>query len=66
MFIAAAMAAYGYVIGLGFLRGRRVKYDQRKKAAREHIENVAGTWDGATEEVLEAVRRARARRRQDG
>jgi hypothetical protein len=65
-FIAAAMAAFGYVVGLGFLRGRRVKYDQRRQVARERIENVAATWDGATEEVLGAVNRALRRRRQDG
>jgi hypothetical protein len=66
MFIAAAMAAFGYVVGRGLLRGRQVKYDQRRQVARERIENVATSWDGATEEVLGAVQRARARRRQDG
>ena len=65
-FIAAAMAAFGYVVGIGFRRSRRVKYDQRRQVARERIENVAASWDGATEEVLNAVRRARARRQQDG
>jgi hypothetical protein len=66
MFIAAAMAAFGYLRGRGFVRGRTSTYDQRSQAARERIENVSASWDGATEEVLEAVRRARARRRQDG
>jgi hypothetical protein len=65
MFIAAAMAAFGYVVGLRFLRGRQVKYDQRRQVARERIENVPASWDGATEEVFEAIRRARARRRQN-
>lgn len=65
-FIMAAMAAFGYIVGRGFRSGRRVTYDQRRRAARERIENVGPTWDGATEEVLGAVRRARARRRQDG
>ena len=65
-FIAAAMAAFGYIVGKGYRRGRKVTYDQRRRAARERIENVAPSWDGATEEVLGAVRRARARRRQDG
>ena len=66
MFIAAAMAAFGYVVGRGVSRGRRVRYDQRGHAARERIENVGASWDGATEEVVQAVQRARARRRQDG
>jgi hypothetical protein len=66
MFIAAAMAAFGYVVGHGVSQGRRVRYDQRRQAARERIENVAPSWHGATEEVLGAVRRALARRRQDG
>lgn len=66
MFIAAAMAAFGYVVGRGFLHGRSDTYDQRRRVARERIENVAASWDGATEEVLGAVRRVRARRRQDG
>jgi hypothetical protein len=65
-FIAAAMAAYGYIVGRGFRRGLRETYDQRRRGARERIENVSPTWDGATEEVLGAVRRARGRRRQDG
>ena len=65
-FIMAAMAAFGYVVGRGYRRGREVTYDQRRRAARERIENVGTSWDGATEEVLGAVRRARARRRQDG
>jgi len=66
MFIAAAMAAFGYLKGRGVLGGRRVTYDQRSQVARERIENVPASWDGATEEVLEAVRRARASRRRDG
>jgi hypothetical protein len=66
MFIAAAMAAFGYLKGRGVTRDRRVTYDQRSQVARERIENVSASWDGATEEVLEAVRRARAGRRQDG
>jgi hypothetical protein len=66
MFIAAAMAAFGYVVGRGFLHGRSDTYDQRRRVARERIENVAASWDGATEEVLQAVRRARGRRRPDG
>lgn len=65
MFIAAAMAAFGYVVGKGVSNGRRVKYDQRRNAARERIANVSPTWDAATEEVLGAVRRLMARRRQD-
>jgi hypothetical protein len=66
MFIAAAMAAFGYVVGHGFRYGRNSTYDQRRRVAREGIENVAPSWDGATEEVLEAVRRAWVRRRRDG
>jgi hypothetical protein len=65
MFIAAAMAAFGYVVGNGVSRGRRVRYDQRTHAAREHLENVSVTWDAATEEVLGAVRRLVVRRRRD-
>jgi len=65
-FIMAAMAAFGYIVGRGYRAGRKVTYDQRRRAARERIENVGPSWDGATEEVLGAVRRAEARRRQDG
>ena len=64
-FIAAAMAAFGYVVGHGVLRGRRVAYDQRRRAARERIENVSATWDGATQEVIRAVRRAKERRQRN-
>lgn len=65
MFIAAAVAAFGYLIGRGVSNGRGVTYDQRRNAARERIANVSPTWDAATEEVLGAVRRLVARRRQD-
>jgi hypothetical protein len=65
MFIAAAMAAFGYVVGNGVSRGQRVRYDQRTHAARERLENVSSTWDAAAEEVLGAVRRLVARRRRD-
>jgi hypothetical protein len=65
-FIMAAMAAFGYIVGRGYRSGRKETYDQRSRVARERIENVAPSWDGAAEEVLEAVQRARARRRQDG
>lgn len=66
MFITAAMAAFGFVVGRGLSGGRRVRYDQRRQGARERIENVSPSWDGATEEVLQAVRRGMARRRGDG
>jgi len=66
MFVTAAMAAFGYVVGKGITRGRRTQYDQRSRVARERIENVAPSWEGATEEVLDAVLSARARRRPDG
>jgi hypothetical protein len=64
-FIVAAMAAFGYLTGKGVIRGRRVRYDQRTRAARERIENVSATWDGATEEVIRAVRRAKERRQRN-
>jgi hypothetical protein len=65
-FSAAAMAAFGYIVGKGYLQGRWDTYDLRRHTAREHIEDVSPTWDGAAEEVLNAVRRARTRRRRDG
>jgi hypothetical protein len=64
-FIVAAMAAFGYIVGKGIVRGRRAVWDQRRRGARERIENVGATRETATEEVVEAVRRARDRRRQD-
>lgn len=65
-FIVAAMAAFGYIVGKGLFHGRQTGYDQRKRIARERIDNVAATWDEATDEVFGAVRQARARRRRDG
>jgi hypothetical protein len=65
MFITAAMAAFGYVVGNGVSHGQKVRYDQRTHAARERLQNVSPTWDAATEEVLGAVRRLVARRRRD-
>lgn len=62
-FIAAAMAAFGYVVGRGFIGNRKVKYDQRKHGARERLENVSGSWDGALDEVRGAVYRAQEKRR---
>lgn len=62
-FISAAMSAFGYIVGFGVIRSKRVKYDQRTHVARERLGNVAPSWDGATEEVLGAVRRAERRRR---
>jgi hypothetical protein len=65
-FIAAAMAAFGYVIGRGIVSGRRATYDQRRQAAHQRLENVSASWQDATEEVLRAVGRARDRRQQGG
>ena len=62
-FITAAMAAFGYVVGKGVVRGRRAAWDQRRRGARERIENVGATREAATEEVTQAVLRARDRRR---
>jgi hypothetical protein len=61
-FISAAMAAYGYIVGRGFTRNRDNTWDQRRRAARERLEDVAPTWDGATDQVRRAVRRFRERR----
>ena len=57
-FVAAAMAAFGYVVGTGIKSGKKVKWDQRRRAARERLEHVAAAWDSATDQVLNAVRRS--------
>ncbi|MEU7890256.1 hypothetical protein AB0B54_32550 [Microbispora bryophytorum] len=61
-FISAAMAAFGYVVAAGLSQGKRTKYDQRRRVARERLENVDESWDGATESVKQATRQARRRR----
>lgn len=61
-FIAAAMAAFGYVVGRAYRGGKKVTYDQRQQALREPIENVSSEWSSATEQVLGAVRRVTQRR----
>lgn len=66
MFLAAAMAAYGYVKARGRRRGKQANFDQRANVARESLVDVGDSWDSATEAVVEAVRRRRATRRADG
>lgn len=61
-FIAAAMAAYGYLVGHGYAGGKKTKYDQRQRVAREAANDVGAAWESATQDVLRAVRRARWRR----
>jgi hypothetical protein len=61
-FISAAMAAYGYIVGRGVTRNKNSTWDQRRRAARAALEDVAPTWDGATDQVVRAVRRFRERR----
>jgi hypothetical protein len=61
-FITAAMAAFGHVVSRGIISNKQVKYDQRKRVAREQIASVSPTWEDATSEVVDAVRRARERR----
>ena len=65
-FLAAAMVAFGYVVGRGVHNGRKVKYDQRSRVARERLSNVSPSWEGATEDVVDATTRARRRRSSDG
>lgn len=65
-FIAAAMVAYGYLVGRGLRRGRKVKYDQRSKVARERVADVGVSWEDATSQVLAAVQRAGRRKQGDG
>lgn len=62
-FIAAAMAAYGFVVGKAYRGGKRVVYDQRNQALREPVNDVQPDWPSATEQVLDAVRRVTRRRR---
>lgn len=66
MFLAAAMAAYGYVIAHGRRAGRDTSFDQRSRVARERTENVGPSWEDAARAVLDATLRGRRRRRQDG
>jgi hypothetical protein len=62
-FIAAAMAAFGFVVGTGYRGGKRVDYDQRHQALREPVTDLPGDWEPATDEVLRAVRRVSLRHR---
>lgn len=66
MFLAAAMAAYGYVTASGQRNGRPTRFDQRANVAKEAIAAVGDSWEAATAEVVEATRRGRRRRRSDG
>lgn len=61
-FISAAMASFGYVIAKGLMQGKWTTYDQRRRVARERLENVDESWEGATESVEQATRRARRKR----
>ena len=66
MFLAAAMAAYGYVLARGKRGSKQARFDQRAKVARESIENVGAAWEAATAEVVTATQRGSRRRRNDG
>jgi hypothetical protein len=65
-FLAAAMAAYGYVIAQGRKDGRKTGFDQRNKVARERTPSVGPGWDDATQAVVDATRQGRRRRRSRG
>lgn len=66
MFLAAAMAAYGFVTATGQRDNKHARYDQRANVAREAIGGVGPSWEDATEEVVRATRQGRARRKSDG
>ena len=66
MFLAAAMAAYGFVTASGQRNNKQARFDQRANVAREAIGGVGVSWDDATEAVVRATRQGRTRRKSDG
>ncbi|GAA4293015.1 hypothetical protein [Mycobacterium paraffinicum] len=60
-FMAAAGAAFGYIVGRGRRGSRKVKFDQRRNLLTESVEAVGPTWDSAAEGVRAAVERALGR-----
>lgn len=65
-YIAAAMMAFGYVVGRGYRGNQKANYDQRRAVLRERVTGVGPTWDDAKKLVVKATRRAVGRRRRDG
>lgn len=57
-FIAAAGAAFGYIVAKGMQGGRKVNFDQRRDLMTETVETVGVTWDSAAQSVRAAVKRA--------
>ncbi|CQD08083.1 hypothetical protein BN970_01560 [Mycolicibacterium conceptionense] len=57
-FIAAAAAAFGYIVAKGSRGKKRVAFDQRRDLMTETVEAVGVTWDSAAQSVRTAVQRA--------
>jgi hypothetical protein len=60
-FMAAAAAAFGYILARGRQGSRKVKFDQRRDLLTETAETVGVTWDAAEQSVRDAVKRATGR-----
>lgn len=65
-FLAAAMEAFGYVAGEGYVRGKRTAYNQQDRVLKEPVENLDGDWDRARSVVTSVLRRIAGRRRDGG
>lgn len=60
-YIAAAKAAFGYIVARGRRGNKKVRFDQRQNLMSETTDTVGVTWASATTGVREAVRRAERR-----
>ncbi|QYJ04237.1 hypothetical protein KUV85_00720 [Nocardioides panacisoli] len=65
-FLAAAMAAFGYVLGRGYRHGKRATFNQKEAIARERVDPLSSDWQQARDAVLGALRRAAGRRQDRG
>ena len=60
-YIAAAKAAFGYIVARGRRGSKKVRFDQRQNLMSETTDTVGVTWSSATTGVGDAVRRAERR-----
>jgi len=61
-YIAAASAAFGFVVGNGISNRRKVRFDQRQKGVKERLHGAAGSWSGIIDQMIALTRSASDRR----
>jgi hypothetical protein len=59
--LAMGRRGFGYVEARGNRNGHETVYDQREKVSREVTDELAPTWSGAVDMMLEVVRRSASR-----